>query len=242
MLKLFKKYLPGQNKIKQIEPAEAYDLWSPDYDDQPGNLMLDLDELIFSHLLEGVDISGKTIYDMGCGTGRHWKKLMDKAPSKLTGFDVSTGMLLKLKAKFPSASVKQIDDSTRIDAESSSCNVLISTLTVAHIKNIQEVLTEWCRLLKPRSDIIITDFHPDALSLGAQRTFRHNNRTMVVNNYIHNVESIKGILFAEGFHICAEESRKVDETVKHYYLAKNAIDIYDRFYGIPIIYGLHVKR
>ena len=242
LLKLFTKYLPGLKKIIPTEPVEAYDLWSPQYDDQPGNLMLDLDELIFSELLQDVEISGKVVYDIGCGTGRHWSKLMDKTPANLTGFDVSSGMLMKLKARFPSAHVKQIANGTKIDDESNSCDVLISTLTVAHIQKIREGLTDWCRLLKPSSEIIITDFHPDALSHGAQRTFRQNNRTIVVKNYIHTVESVKEILFANGFHICSEQHRKVDETVKHYYIAKNAIDIYDRFFGIPIIYGLHVKR
>ena len=225
-----------------MEPAEAYDLWCLEYDDQPGNLVLELDELIFSHLLAGTELRGKIVFDIGCGTGRHWNKIIEQQPAQLTGFDVSTGMLLKLKAKFPAALVKQIDDGSHLDAETGSCDFLFSTLTIAHIKNIVDVLKEWCRLLKQNADIIITDFHPNSLILGAQRTFRHKNKTLAVQNYIHRVEFIKELLFANGFRICSEETRKVDESVKHFYAEKSAMNLYDRFYGIPIIYGLHFTR
>ena len=76
-----------RDKVTLVDPIEAYDLWSSEYDDQPGNLMLDLDELIFSHFLDSIDIKSKIVYDIGCGTGRHWKKIMDQQPGKLVGFE-----------------------------------------------------------------------------------------------------------------------------------------------------------
>jgi ubiquinone/menaquinone biosynthesis C-methylase UbiE len=56
----------------EMVPKEAYDIWSESYDLQPGNLMLDLDERIFSGLIEHIDFYNKTVADIGCGTGRHW--------------------------------------------------------------------------------------------------------------------------------------------------------------------------
>ena len=56
-------------------PETAYDLWSEKYDHQPDNLMLALDEEIFSALLEGLNLQNKIIADIGCGTGRHWKNI-----------------------------------------------------------------------------------------------------------------------------------------------------------------------
>src|SRR5438045_907832 len=83
--------LPGHKNAEW-----AYDLWSENYDDQPGNLMLDFDEEIFTMLLDKVDIKDRLVADMGCGTGRHWKKILNKKPGSLTGYDVSEGMLAKL--------------------------------------------------------------------------------------------------------------------------------------------------
>jgi hypothetical protein len=39
-----------------------------------------------------------------------------------------------------------------------------------------------------------------------------------------------------------QEERIVDEEVRVYYEAQNALPVYYRFQGIPIIYGLHLKK
>ncbi len=99
MLATIKNYI----KSKVSHPAvtekgvvEAYDIWAGNYDAQPGNLMLHLDERLFSTLINGADVKGKHVADIGCGTGRQWPRIFGKQPAALTGFDVSGGMLKKL--------------------------------------------------------------------------------------------------------------------------------------------------
>ena len=104
MLTAFKSLLYNSSFFAQGEDVViAYDIWSDSYDCQPGNLMLDLDELIFSGLIKDIDIRNKRVADIGCGTGRHWQKLYEKSRLHSLGFDVSQGMLHQLKRKFPSA-------------------------------------------------------------------------------------------------------------------------------------------
>src|SRR5471030_2852942 len=106
MLQELKRYLPKsllRTYIPEKEAAPAYDLWAENYDNQPGNLMLDLDEIVFGRLLANVDIKNKRVADIGCGTGRHWGKILKQQPQQLSGFDVSAGMLRKLQMKFPQA-------------------------------------------------------------------------------------------------------------------------------------------
>src|SRR5277367_3714805 len=104
MLTAFKSLLHNSSFFAQGKDViVAYDIWSNSYDCQPGNLMLDLDELIFSDLIKDIEIQNRKVADIGCGTGRHWKKLYEKTPAALLGFDVSQGMLHQLIRKFPSA-------------------------------------------------------------------------------------------------------------------------------------------
>jgi ubiquinone/menaquinone biosynthesis C-methylase UbiE len=222
--------------------AEAYDLWSASYDVQPGNLMLDLDEVLFSRLLANTDIQNKTVADIGCGTGRHWNKILEKMPQTLTGFDVSEGMLNRLKEKFPAASVYHITDDLFTNAPNAPFDLIVSTLTVAHIEDIDKALSAWCDLLKPKAEIIITDFHPKMLAFGGKRTFSHNNRRLSVRNYVYHIHSIKNILHENGFYVAAEEEFRIDETVKHYYESQKALSVYKQFEGFPVIYGIHFKR
>ncbi|HEV3225061.1 MAG TPA: hypothetical protein VGZ90_19440, partial [Puia sp.] len=61
-------------------------------------------------------------------------------------------------------------------------------------------------------------------------------------NYIHPLEKVKKIFRKHGFQVIRQEERIVDEEVRPYYEAQNALPVYYRFQGIPIIYGLHLKK
>lgn len=228
--------------IIEKNSADAYDLWSEDYDAQPGNLMLDLDEVLFPKLLDKKVIQNKSVADIGCGTGRHWAKILQMQPAQLTGFDVSEGMLNKLKAKFPGANTYKINDDLLSNMQDAAFDTIISTLTVAHIENIAQALQAWCRILKPSADIIITDFHPQLLASGGKRTFKHYNERLVVKNYVHAVDTIKDLLHQNGFRLIRKEEINIDERVRHYYADQNALGVYERFKGFPVIYGVHLRR
>lgn len=245
MISTLKKYIKQHiftPPVKERAVVEAYDLWAENYDAQPGNLMLDLDELLFSGLLDAIEIKNKVVADIGCGTGRHWEKILKAGPANLTGFDVSPGMLNKLKEKFPAAETNVITDNRFSTIEDYTYDIIVSTLTVAHIENIEEALEAWCRILKFEGDIIITDFHPDALAFGGKRTFKHHNKQIAVRNLVHPTGTIKDILLRNDFQLLAEYEKQVDESVKHYYAEKNAGVVYEKFKGFPIIYGMHFRR
>jgi ubiquinone/menaquinone biosynthesis C-methylase UbiE len=240
-----KKYIKQHvfpSQVKEKEVVEAYDIWADNYDSQPGNLMLDLDELLFAKLLVNTNLKNKAVADIGCGTGRHWTKILQKAPADLTGFDVSNGMLYKLKEKFPAAEIHQITDNHFAAISDHTYDVILSTLTVAHIENIEEALDAWCRILKNSGDIIITDFHPDALAFGGKRTFAHGRTRIAVQNFVHTTAALKKVLIKNGFYIVTEDEIKIDETMAHYYIEQNALHVYNKFKGFPIIYGIHFRR
>jgi ubiquinone/menaquinone biosynthesis C-methylase UbiE len=226
----------------ELAPEEAYEIWSANYDKQPGNLMLDLDERIFSDLIEHIDLRDKEVADIGCGTGRHWQKIYSKNPSNLIGFDVSGSMLELLTSKFPFALTQKTTDNLLSLIPDSSMDMIISTLTVAHIKNIEEAIASWSRVLKNNGELVVTDFHPSLLARGGKRSFSHGGRSLSVKNYIHPVGKIKKAFYDAGFTLIREEEKKVDEDVRSYYETKNALDVYERFKGLPVIYGFHLRK
>ena len=226
----------------EMVPKEAYDFWSESYDLQPGNLMLDLDEQIFSLLIEPIDLENKTVADIGCGTGRHWQKIYTKIPALVMGFDISAGMLHQLIHKYPNADIQLTDDNLLGTVADSLVDCLVTTLTIAHIKNIDEAIASWSRILKNGGDLVITDFHPESLANGGMRSFRHRGQSFSVTNYIHPLEKVKSIFTRYGLTVVSQKEVNVNEEVKPYYESQNALSVYDRFMGIPIIYGLHLKK
>ncbi len=245
MLATLKNYIKSKVSAPAVTEkgvVEAYDLWATDYDMQPGNLMLHLDEKLFAALIEGMEFKGKQVADIGCGTGRQWPAILIKQPAGLTGFDVSGGMLKKLKDKYPGAHTSLITNNLFTDIADASFDIIVSTLTVAHIEDIEEVMQAWCRLLKPDGEIIITDFHPHTLAFGGKRTFTHRNTLMAVQNYIHPIFSIKDALIKNGFGLIVQEEIKIDDTMRRFYEDANALHVYEKYHGFPVIYGIHLKR
>lgn len=224
------------------EPADAYDIWALQYDHQPDNLMLALDETLCAHLLGRVDIRSRTVVDVGCGTGRHWKKLFELGPSRLFGYDVSQGMLDILRKKYPGAETRLLDSQRLKGLGDETCDLVLSTLTVAHIPDLEASLREWHRVLKPGGDILITDYHPEALVRGGQRTFREGGKVIAVRNYIHTLKKIRNIAARLDLEVLEQTERRVDDTMLPWYEKQNAVDVFKRFYGVPIIYGIHLKK
>jgi len=229
-------------QIKNKSPQAAYNTWSKDYDSQPDNLMLALDEEVFSTLLNDIDVTDTIIADIGCGTGRHWKKIFDKEPQRLIGFDVSEGMLKMLQQKFPGAETHLLLNDTLSQLKDESCDIVISTLTIAHIKNASAAIADWRRVLKPHGYIIITDYHPFVLARGGKRTFKHNNKTIAVTNYVHTIESIKAIAGQLHLQQLRLIEKVIDESSKPYYEKQHAIDVFEKWKGSPIIYGMLLKK
>jgi ubiquinone/menaquinone biosynthesis C-methylase UbiE len=236
---LFNKLSFGSS---DMVPKKAYDIWSESYDFQPGNLMLMLDERIFSALIGPISLHDKNVADIGCGTGRHWEKIYAKKPARLLGFDISAGMLQRLKLKYPDAVIHLTHDNLLGSVGNAVIDCLISTLTIAHIQNIDEAISSWARVLKTGGDLIITDFHPTSLAYGGMRSFRHRGRSLSVTNYIHPLEKLQNIFNKYNLVEVNREEINVNDEVKPYYESQNALSVYERFIGIPIIYGLHLKK
>jgi ubiquinone/menaquinone biosynthesis C-methylase UbiE len=230
------------SSVKNQTARVAYNTWAKDYDNQPDNLMLALDEEIFTGLLNDIDVQNTIVADIGCGTGRHWKKLLEKNPKKLIGFDVSEEMLKMLQQKFSFSDTHLLKDDKLPQLKNNSCDLIISTLTIAHIKNAEQVITEWDRVLNPGGYIIITDFHPVALSKGGKRTFRHNNKTIAVTNYVHSIEMLRHVAGQLDLSVLRFEEKVIDETSKPYYEKQNALDVFEKWKGVPIIYGMCLKK
>jgi ubiquinone/menaquinone biosynthesis C-methylase UbiE len=224
------------------EPDAAYDLWAADYDSQPDNMMLAWDEEIFSSLINNMKLQNKVIADIGCGTGRHWKKIYEREPRKLIGFDVSEGMLSMLKQKFPESEICHLINDELKELENQSCNIIFSTLTIAHIKNAEKALHEWNRILTKGGEIIITDYHPTALAKGGRRTFNYHGKTIAVKNYIHSIEKLKGIVRKLDLEVIHFVEKSIDESARPFYEKQSALNVYECWKGTPIIYAIHLKK
>ena len=224
------------------EASEAYDIWSSYYDNQPDNLMLYLDSLLFNDLLKNLKLSNKEVVDFGCGTGRHWNTIMVSNPHRLLGLDVSIGMLKQLQTKFPHADVGIITDNSLSFITDRSIDIVISTLTIAHIADCNELIKSLSRILKTGGDILLTDFHPNVLANGGKRNFQISGQRIKIKNYVHSLKDIQHLATLYDLHIERLIEKHIDSDIKHFYEKQNALNVYNQYKGQPIIYGIHLKK
>jgi ubiquinone/menaquinone biosynthesis C-methylase UbiE len=227
---------------KGIAPASAYDLWASTYDEQTNNLIVYLDEIIFTQLIDNIALKGKTVVDIGCGTGNHWGKILSKHAYELIGYEVSEKMLAKLHEKYPKAKTYLSQDNHLNGLQDNSCDLIISTLVIGYIKNLSKIFTEWSRVLKKDGDILITDFHPVAVQKGASRSFKHEGQTVFIKNYLHTLDEIRTLAKEMKWKEVRLIERKVDESVKFFYEKLNVLRIYKDSYNTPLIYGIHFRK
>ncbi len=235
--------LKKKRSPRLLSSTEAYKLWSTFYDNQPDNVVLYLEEKLFSEMISLMKLDNKNILDIGCGTGRHWERLLSCNPSMLLGVDTSTEMLEKLKEKFPLAEVFVPENYSLKNLEDGSFDLIISTLTIGHIKEIGKYFEEWDRVLKSNCEIIITDFHPDASSVGMKRTFIYNEEVIEAENNLYTVAYLNTLFDRLNWEIISVNEKRIDDEVRHLFEKQNHIDSFNKYHGTPLILGLHlIKR
>lgn len=243
MIKRLKKYirkylLPPHD----MNPQKAYDLWSTHYDGQSNNLIIALDDVLFDRLTGAVPLAGKTILDIGCGTGRHWEALSAASPHQLVGYDISEGMLRQLQQKFPGAETHVIKRDRLHATADNSCDLVISNLTIGYIANLEAAFTEWNRVLKQGGDVVITDFHPNALATGGKRNFSHNKKSISIKNYIHTIEQVTELAQEQQWQKYNMIEMPIDDSVKHFFEQQHSVEVFERSKGTFIVYGIHFKK
>jgi ubiquinone/menaquinone biosynthesis C-methylase UbiE len=232
-----------KKKEKIIPASEAYDLWADAYDQQPDNAVLAAEQLLFDSLMTHLSLPpGAVIGDVGCGTGRHWSVLYQLNPSRVLGFDVSAGMLKKLAEKFPDAELQQVSNWQLSNLPSHTCNLVVSTLALAHIHEGERALKEWNRVLKPGGWLLLTDYHPELLKKGGNRSFVADNQTHYIQNFIYPVDSIR--MYASKINWIEKKFSEItiDEPLRQFYEKQDAIHLYEKFKGQPLLYGLLYQK
>ena len=234
--------LKKKKTVRRLSSCDAYRLWSAFYDDQPDNVVLYLEEKLFTEMISAVYINNKNILDIGCGTGRHWREILDKKPVHLTGVDNSKEMLNRLIEKFPGADVAVSENNLLEKFRDKSFDMIISTLTIGHIKDIEKYFKEWDRVLVQQGDILITDFHPEAFSTGMKRSFPYKDELIEVENYLYDVKYLRRIFSDLKWDIINTYEKIIDDEVRHLFEKQNFMAAYNRYFETPLISGIHLKK
>jgi ubiquinone/menaquinone biosynthesis C-methylase UbiE len=214
----------GLRRLRVLSPKEAYRLWSRTYDAQPDNAVIALEQEIFRELLSDdmTTLADKVVLDVGCGTGRHWQRLLACQPRLLQGVDISNEMLARLRVRHPGAAVHLRTGPDLDGFRDASVDVVVSSLMLGYVREVDHELREWTRVLRTGGEVIVTDFHPDALRAGAKRTFTQRGATFEIQNYTHTVERLRELFHSLDLQVVGFGERQ--------------------FNGVPVVLGFRLRR
>lgn len=162
---------PGEDtsRMKVVPTQSGYDRWAEFYDGEDNPLVL-LEEQLIGDLIG--DVCGRTVADIGCGTGRHALPLA-RAGARVTAVDFSEAMLRRACAKPGAEAVRFVrhDLNQRLPLAGASFDRVLCCLVLDHIADLGSLLLELGRLCRPDGSIIISVMHPAMSLRGVQARF-----------------------------------------------------------------------
>ncbi len=141
-----------------IPVQQGYDRWSEVYDTD-GNPLFVLEEPVVHSWLG--DVSGQRVADVGCGTGRHTRWLAE-AGAQVVAFDFSAGMMSRAWAKAAGGRVQFCRHALPepLPLRDSSCRYVLFALVADHVEQLEEVFSDFHRVLAPGGTAVFTVLHP----------------------------------------------------------------------------------
>jgi malonyl-CoA O-methyltransferase len=179
-----------------LSPVEAHELWAGTYDSDP-NPLLALEERIVTPLLPG--LTGMTVLDAACGTGRWLGRLQESGAGAVLGVDLSREMLRRAAVRpFLRGRLVQAD-CLNLPVRTASVDLALCSFAVGYLAKLAEFGAELSRVVKGSGCLLLSDFHPSARLRGWKRTFRHGGATIEIASFDHGLGDVRAALATAGF-------------------------------------------
>jgi len=133
------------------------------WDEVPGRVKMarDIAQAIIDAGIINADMN---VLDFGCGTGLLTLQIQPLVHS-ITGVDNSAGMLEVLQKKIESQNLNHVMiqnlNIEQGDEIKGSYDLIVSSMTLHHIREVKPLLDQFCKILVPQGYLCIADLDPD---------------------------------------------------------------------------------
>ncbi len=181
--------------------AAAYNEWAATYDTNV-NVTRDL----AARILRQTDLrmDGRTVVEIGCGTGRNTAWLAQQACG-IIGLDFSVEMLARAHANVPAPNAQfiQHDLNNTWPVPDSSAQLVIAMLVLEHVENLTTFFAEAKRVLTTEGELFICELHTMRQLAGGQAQFSdpQTGERKLVTAFLHDVSEYVNSGLAAGLQL-----------------------------------------
>lgn len=154
-------------RVTRMDPVAGYRAWSATYDSAP-NGAFDFDEPAVREIVE--PLPAGVALDAACGTGRYAALLAERG-HRVIGVDGSPDMLEHARRRLPEAEFR-LGDLRRLPVPDDQVDLVMCGLALTHVPELDPVLAEFARVLRPGGHLVIADLHPERILRGSIPTVR----------------------------------------------------------------------
>lgn len=196
--------------LTRHEVEDGYTQWAPRYDGP--NPAIAAEEPVVRRMIAAAPPG--VALDAACGTGRHAAELAELG-YRVIGVDATEAMLAVAREKVPAADFR-LGRLERLPVDDDAVDLVICTLALTHVEDLEPVMCEFARVVRPGGRMILADMHPLATMTGSIAGFPGDDITAgipYVPNLTHHVSSYIAAFLAAGLMICECVEPRVDEAV-----------------------------
>ncbi len=186
-----------------MDVKQAYNIWSGQYDSNL-NPTRDLEAIAIRETLDKLDF--ENCLEIGCGTGKNTEWLVSKA-KLIIAVDLSDKMLEKAKQKISLEKVRfiQADITKPWNFLTNPSDLIIFSLVLEHVENLDFVFEEASKNLKLGGYIYIGELHPYKQYKGTKARFETEDGLQIVQCFNHNISDFTRPAMNFGFEIISFE-------------------------------------
>jgi malonyl-CoA O-methyltransferase len=191
------------------ENRSGYDRWAAIYDGYVNSTVF-VDDYAFPPVW--AHLTGKTILEIGCGTGRHTSRLA-QAGNSVTGLDLSPGMLAEARRKlsgFPNVTLIEGD---LLTASLTGFDAAVTALVLEHIADLNAFFLQVSLALVADGKLFLSEIHPDRIAGGTQANFvdAETGEAVRLTSFAHAEADIQAAAAKAGLRLIAHEDIIGDE-------------------------------
>jgi ubiquinone/menaquinone biosynthesis C-methylase UbiE len=228
---------PGGSVL--ISAAEGYERWAATYDSFPNPLLAREERHLLSLL---GDLSGKTILDLACGTGRWLEILLRQGAAIGIGIDCSPSMLRSARQKCAISSRLAHASCEMLPLRAESFDLAVCSFAIGHIRELGCLVRELACVMKPGADVFITDLHPDAYTQGWRVGFRDRDVSFRIDMLPRPAEQISAAFSAGGFALVSHDSLWLGEEEQPIFLRAGKSQAFAKACQLPAILACRFRR